>query len=156
MNLYQKLTAIEDKSSQLETRLGLPQRRNLLLRVASVVGQNRTFEDTLFVPRPYITVVPPSLVGVALGGRVTASNVQISESDLKVELSRRYPLDLFVRKDEKRITFILEPKVDAANKVVYSTNQKVEGIPCRFVGVFEDDPLIWTLVLRKEFDENKK
>ncbi|BAY64984.1 phage tail sheath protein fi-like protein [Calothrix brevissima NIES-22] len=60
MTLYQKLAEVEDKISSIEVKLGLPQRKHLLVRHQTLNQNNvRLITDTLILPKPYITNISP-------------------------------------------------------------------------------------------------
>lgn len=154
MSLFDKLAEVEDVAACIESRLGLPQRRYLLLR-HQYLNDARTatvIEDHLVCPSPFITSAPPRLQGLLIGNEETA--VSITSTDLYVELSRVTPYSAFVRTDKKRAVAIVDPPV-AYGQVQYSnrTTKEIEGgIRCRIIHVEDDDDTLWKLILRKERD----
>lgn len=149
-SLYKRLTAIDDRIADMESMLGLPQRRNLLLRHSTLANNARVYTDTIIEPQPYITNVSPRLVGLQIG------KVEVSITDFQCEISRSIPLDLLIRTDNQRVIAIIDPPVDIAGRVIYShaaTKTIDGGIPCRVLNVRDDDSTVWRCILQKEIDQ---
>ena len=147
---------MEDLGATIETRLGLPQRRHLLLR-HQVLNEARTatiIQDYLVHPRPYITTAPARLLGLLVGNEETA--ISVTSTDLYAELSRETPYATFVSptNTQKRATAFVDPPV-RGGAVVYSnrlTKEVAGGIRCRILHVDDSDPTLWKLILRREKD----
>ncbi|MBD2515193.1 hypothetical protein H6G93_09265 [Nostoc sp. FACHB-973] len=155
MTLFQKLAQIEDKIGKIETYLGVPQRRNLLVRQVETNRNNRvtTTIDTLLQPRPYITSVSPKLANLQVNIE-GADSVFLSTDDIQVEVSRTIDKTLFIPTGNIRNSFILEPPV-VNNLVVYSNVSTKEIAGAKFyklIALFDSDPVVWKLILRKEKD----
>lgn len=155
MNLYQKLATIESKVAGIESKLGLPQRRHLLVRQLITNHTTKTQEtvDTLILPKPYITTVSPRYVNLQVNIE-GADSIFISINDLQVEIPRTYPNTLFSLPGSKT-SFVIDPPVDSNNQIVYTNPStkalgKVSFYTLSFLS--ENEPTIWKLILRKEKD----
>ncbi|MBD2256657.1 hypothetical protein [Pseudanabaena sp. FACHB-2040] len=158
MSLFDKLAAIEDIGAKIETRLGVPQRRYLLVRHHGVDEQKRpTLTDYLILPKPLINTASPRLIGLLIGNE--EQGVSVSSTDLTAEFSRVTPYEWLVRPDSKRVTAVVDPSVqtfsDGSVAVEYTnpvTKQLAGGTPCRIIQVGTSDPTLWKLILRRDKD----
>lgn len=157
MSLYTKLSEVERKIAAVEVKLGLPQRRHLLVRHKTLNTTTRLEEitDTLILPQPYVVNVAPRFVNldVSVEG---ANSVFLSINDLQVEIPRTFPKSLFLPSDPTRATFALEPPV-SNNQVVYSnpTTKVINGLGAyTLLALLENDPTLWKLIFRKQLDSN--
>jgi len=159
MSLFDKLAIIEKKIAEIEAdKLGLPQRRHLLVRQTITNHAARTSEtvDTLILPKPYIVNVSPRYVNLQVNIE-GADSIFISVNDLQVEIPRTFPKSLFLPESGKS-TFILEPPVSDSNQIIYSdpSTKAIAGASFySLVFLSEDDPTRWKLILRKEIDRKK-
>lgn len=158
MSLYAKLAKVEEKVAFIEGNLGLPQRRNLLVRhqVLNTNTRQVVITDTLLSPKPYIATIPPRFVNlpVAIEG---ADSIYLSVNDLLVELPRTFPKSLFTPGGNTTVRFVLEPPI-SNNLVVYTnpTTKTIEGAVYYVLAVLlDDDPTLWKLILRKNKDDKK-
>ncbi|MEA5603707.1 hypothetical protein [Nostoc sp. UHCC 0252] len=156
MNLYEKLAKIENKLGSVEERLGIPQRKNLLVRHTSTDPVTRApfIEDTLILPKPYITSVAPRFVNmqIAIEG---ADSIYITVNDLQVEIPRVYPITLFQPEGRTRALFILNPSVTYGT-INYSnpTTKALTNIKLyRSVYVDDSNPTIYRLILTEHKDK---
>ncbi|AFY49002.1 hypothetical protein Nos7524_3202 [Nostoc sp. PCC 7524] len=155
-SLYQKLSQIEGKMAEIDIRLGIPQRRNLLIRHQSLNPTTRQLEivDTLVQPKPLITSIPPKFVNlpVSIEG---ADSIFLSINDIQVEIPRTHPKRLFIPEGNTRAIFILEPPI-SNNQVVYinPATKTINGADIyRLVVLMENDPTLWKLILRRDKDK---
>ncbi|MBD2168058.1 hypothetical protein H6G04_27105 [Calothrix membranacea FACHB-236] len=155
MSLYTKLAEVEGKIAAVEVKLGLPQRRHLLVRHKTLNTTTRLEEitDTLILPQPYVVNISPRFANlqVAIEG---ADSIYLSVNDLQVEIPRTFPKSLFLPSAPTRATFTLEPPI-SNNQVVYSnpTTKVINGVKTyKLLALMESDPTLWKLVLRKESD----
>jgi hypothetical protein len=158
MTLYQKLAEVESKVGAIEVRLGLPERKHLAVRQRVFNTSTKVYDvvDTLIIPQPYITSVPPrySNLQVSIEG---ADSVYLSINDLMVEIPRTYPKSLFIPEGNTSARFILEPPV-SNNQIVYSNSntKTIDGVRFyRNITLFDNDPVVWKLILTKEKDTPK-
>lgn len=156
MGLYDKLAKIEDKISDIETKLGLPQRRHLLVRTYSynTSSKRQITTDTLILPRPYITLVQPRYANlqVSIEG---VDSVYISLNDVEVEIPRTHPKTLFIPNGDARAEFIIDPPVNNFNQIIYSnpsTKALAGSSNYKLIYLSEKEPTTWKLILRKETD----
>ncbi|MEH1966752.1 hypothetical protein [Nostoc sp.] len=156
MGLYDKLAQIEDKLSGVEVKLGLPQRRHLLVRTYSYNTSSRLeiTTDTLILPKPYITLVPPRYANlqVSIEG---ADSVYISLNDVEVEIPRTKSKTLFIPNGNPRTEFIIDPPVNNFNQIIYSNSSTKElagASNYKLIYLSEKEPTVWKLILRKEAD----
>lgn len=153
MSLYSKLAEVEGKVAQIEDKLGLPQRRNLLVRHEAYNHSTRlaTITDTLISPKPYITSISPRFANLPVGIEGSSNSIYLAISDLQVEVPRTLPKNLFIPVVDTTIHFVLEPPVNN-NQVVYSnpTTKEIDGAVFYTMVMFmDDDPTRWKLILRK-------
>lgn len=145
---YDHMASLYEDVLALEVDLGMPQRRNLVIRHSD--SKAKTIQDYLINPRPYITSVPIKLVGMMFG------NITVSQNDFLVEIPRTSPENLFVKKEgEARVTFIIDPPLTENGQINYSnpaTKLISSGIKCRLLYLDGNDPIIWKLILTKEKD----
>ncbi|BAY23719.1 hypothetical protein NIES2100_35110 [Calothrix sp. NIES-2100] len=158
MSLYTKLAEVEGKIAAVEERLGLPQRRYLLVRHSTLNTTTRLVEitDTLILPRPYAVNISPRFANlqVSIEG---ADSIYLSVNDLQVEIPRTFTKSLFLPSAPTRAIFILEPPVNN-NQVVYSnpTTKEINGVkPYKLLALMENDPTLWKIILRRESDSKK-
>lgn len=151
-NFYQRMAGLYERVTSIETRLNMPQRnRELLIRHSSLnQAKIQVFEDYLIDPTPYITSVSPKLIGMPFG------NITVSENDFLVEIPRTKLENLFFQKEtSKRVTFIIDPPLTEDRQVIYSNTVAksiASGIKCTLLHLFDEDPLIWKLILTKNKD----
>nr|WP_322686612.1 hypothetical protein [Nostoc sp. DedQUE07]MDZ8133233.1 hypothetical protein [Nostoc sp. DedQUE07] len=81
MNLFEKLAKIENKLATVEEKLGVPQRRYLLVR-HRITGTGLSIEDTLINPKAYITSVSPRYINLQIG-IPGADSIYINVNDLE-------------------------------------------------------------------------
>jgi hypothetical protein len=142
--LFEKLAQLEEKLGFIDRQLGIPQRKYLLVRNQLA---NKVPEDTLI--SAFITNVNPRLVGLLAG------NVVIKASNFQVEIPRTSPLNLFIREDKYRATFLIDPPLNLAGEIQYSnsTTKSIEGATfCKLIHIIDSDPVIHTLILSKDKD----
>ncbi|MEA5625312.1 hypothetical protein [Nostoc sp. UHCC 0251] len=156
MSLYEKLAQIEEKISEVEIKLGLPQRRHLLVRTHSYnsTSKIRVTTDTLILPRPYINPVSPRYANlqVSIEG---ADSIYISLNDIEVEIPRTKLKTLFIPNGDDRTEFIIDPPVDSFNQIIYSdpTTKALAGTSMyKLIYLSEKEPTVWKLILRKDMD----
>lgn len=160
MKLFNKLAQIEEKIGSIEVKLGLPQRRYLLVRTSQFDGNVRTYNDELILPQPYITTAPRKYTGNVIGSGDSA--IVVSQSDYYVELPRTRPysfLNPASTRANNRPTFIIDPPAsmipeDAPYSQDYfnQTTQTASGINCKLLFVDDTDPILYKLILRKDKD----
>ncbi|MBW4421195.1 MAG: hypothetical protein KME13_18500 [Myxacorys californica WJT36-NPBG1] len=134
----------------LETNLGLPQRRHLLVRKSYLNSSNvRVYDDSLILPRPYIASVPVKLIGLPIG------SITVSQADFQVEVSRSQLIDSYIKEDKSRIILYIDPPVvDSEIQYINLTTKTLStGIKCSLIHVIDDDPTILKLILRREKDK---
>ncbi|MDZ8259455.1 hypothetical protein [Nostoc sp. ChiQUE01b] len=156
MSLYEKLAQIEDKISGIEVKLGLPQRRHLLVRKYSYNTplKVQVTIDTLILPRPYINPVPPRYANlqVSIEG---SDSIYLSLDDVEVEIPRTKPKTLFIPDGDDRVEFIIDPPVNNFNQIIYS-NPAIKALAgtsnYKLIYLSEKEPTTWKLILRKETD----
>jgi len=156
MTLYEKLAEVESKIGAIEVKLGLPQRRNLIVRQRVLNTTTNTYNevDTLILPQPFITSVPPRYANLQINIEGSSNALYLSINDLIVEIPRTYPKSLFAPEVNTNVRFILDPPV-TDNQVVYtnpSTNFISGAKFYRNITLIDDDPVIWKLILVKEKD----
>lgn len=159
MSLFQKLAIIENKIAAVEGKLGLPQRRHLLVRkkITNHINKTEEIQDTLILPQPYIINVSPKFVNLQINVE-GADSIGISINDLQVEIPRTYPKTLFLSETSTKSTFILEPPLNSSNQIIYSNPSTKVIAGASFYNLLflsEDDPTIWKLILSKEIDSKK-
>jgi hypothetical protein len=141
------MAELYSRVTEIETHLGMPQRRSLLVRNHD--SKAKVNQDFLISPPPYITSVPIKLVGLPFG------NITVSQNDFLVEIPRTASEDLFVKKTGTgRVTFVIDPPIQNG-QIIYSnpTTKSIDsGIKCRLLYLYDDDPLIWKLILTKDKD----
>jgi hypothetical protein len=159
MSLFTKLAEVENKLAKLETSLGNPQRRHLLVRQTITNNATRTtsINDSLILPQPYITTVSPKYTNlqIAIQG---ADSIFISINDIQVEIPRVYPKELFFSDSYTKSTFVLDPPLDSNNQIVYSNPLKKELAGHYFyklIFLSENEPTVWKLILTREKDIKK-
>lgn len=156
MSLYNKLAQIEAKVGGIETRLGVPQRRNLLVRqiVDNHTAKTSTITDVLINPKPYITSVAPNLVNLQVAAE-GVDQIFITASDLQVEIPRTYAKEFFVRQGFNKSMFMVDPPLTASGAIAYTnpTTKTINGTFCKLLYIRDNDPVKWLLVLRQEFDK---
>ena len=161
MNLYEKLARIENKLATVEEKLGVPQRRYLLVRhtVTDPITRTPSIEDTLINPKAYITSVSPRFVNlqIAIPG---ADSIYVSINDLEVEIPKVYPITLFkptLFKPEckTRVMFILDPPVTYGTIVYSNPTTKSFNNPKIYSLVYVDDTqsTIYKLILTGQRDK---
>ncbi len=156
MNLYEKLAKIENKLAQVETSLGVPQRRYLLVRhtVTDPITRTPNIEDTLINPKAYITSVSPRLVNlqIAIPG---ADSIYVSINDLQVEIPKVYPITLFKPEGKTRAMFILDPTVTYGTIVYSNPATKSFNNPKIYNLVYVDDTqsTVYKLILTGQKDK---
>lgn len=155
MKLFNKLAAIEEKIGAIETNLGLPQRRHLLIRTSVSQTNVAQYVDELILPSPYITTAPRKYVGNVVG-----ESIIVSQSDYYVELprTRSYSfLNPASSGSKSRVTFIIDPPPpELPQDLQYISeyfDQTTNGIFCKLIFVDDTDPVIYRLILRKEKDK---
>ncbi|MEH1858034.1 MAG: hypothetical protein V7L21_08535 [Nostoc sp.] len=156
MNLYEKLAKIENKLAQVETSLGVPQRRYLLVRhtVTDLITHAPNIEDTLINPKAYITSVSPKFVNlqIAIPG---ADSIYVSVNDLQVEIPKVYPITLFKPEGKTRAMFILDPPVTYGTIVYSNPTTKFFNNPKLYSLVYVDDTqsTVYKLILTGQRDK---
>jgi hypothetical protein len=154
MTLYQKLAEVESKVAGIEVALGIPERRNLLVRHQILNQTTRVYDytDTLILPQPYITSVPLRLVNLPIEG---ANSITIQINDIQVEIPRTFSKSLFTPEENTTTArFILDPPI-SNNQVIYTnpTTKTISGATFyRMIMLMDNDPTLWKLILRKEKD----
>ncbi|MBD2060505.1 hypothetical protein H6F88_31685 [Oculatella sp. FACHB-28] len=158
MKLFAKLAQIEEKIGEIEVRLGVPQRRFLLVRTS--IGQSNIpeYEDEFIFPPPYITSAPRKYTGNVVGNGNSA--IVISHSDFYVELPRTRPysfLNPASSGSKSRNIFIIDPPASMIPEDIDSSldyfNQTTNGFNCRLLFVDDSDPVVYKLILRNEKDK---
>lgn len=159
MTLFSKLAEIENKLARLEIKLGIPQRRHLLVRqtITNVTNRTTSVYDSLILPQPYITTASPkySNLQVAVQG---ADSIFISINDIQVEIPRVYPKSLFTLDSFTKTTFVVDPPLDSDNQIIYSNPTKKELAGHYFyklIFLSENEPTVWKLILTRERDMKK-
>lgn len=159
MTLFSKLAVVENKLAGIEAdKLGLPQRRHLLVRhkTHNTTTRTETIEDTLIIPKPYITSVSPRFANlqIAIEG---ANSIFLSINDVQVEIPRVYPKSLFTPSGNTKVRFgfVIDPPVNNSNQVIYSNalTKDIEGVDFyKLVFLSDSNPTVWNLILQKERD----
>ncbi|NEU81493.1 hypothetical protein [Nostoc sp. UIC 10630] len=156
MNLYEKLAKIENKLAQVETSLGVPQRRYLLVRhtVTDPITRAPSTEDTLINPKAYITSVSPRYVNlqISIPG---ADSIYVTVNDLEVEIPKVYPITLFKPEGKNRAIFILDPPVTYGTVVYSNPATKSFNNPKLYSLVYVDDThsTVYKLILTGQRDK---
>jgi hypothetical protein len=156
MNLYEKLAKIENKLALVETSLGVPQRRYLLVRhtITDPVTRIPSIEDTLINPKAYITSVSPRFVNlqIAIPG---ADSIYVSINDLQVEIPKVYPITLFKPEGKTRAMFILDPPVTYGTIVYSNPTTKAFDNPKVYSLIYVDDTqsTVYKLILTGQRDK---
>jgi hypothetical protein len=154
MNLCEKLAKIENKLALVETSLGVPQRRHLLVR-HRITGTGLVIEDTLINPKAYVTSVSPRYINlqIAIPG---ADSIYVAVNDLEVEIPKVYPSSLFTKSSPgDSLSFILDPPVTYGT-IVYPNPTTKEFInPKTYELKYIDDTqsTIYKLILTKKIDK---
>ncbi|WP_427162625.1 hypothetical protein ACQFX9_14380 [Aliinostoc sp. HNIBRCY26] len=154
--LYEKLALVENKLAKVDEKLGLPQRRHLLVRHNIYNTTTKRLEpvDTLIIPKPYITSVSPRFANlqVAVEG---ADSIFLSINDIQVEIPRVYPKSLFTPGGNNKVRFVIDPPVSENNQVIYSnpTTKAIDGVDFyKLVFLSDSNPTVWNLILQRERD----
>ncbi|MCW5317930.1 hypothetical protein GTQ43_30425 [Nostoc sp. KVJ3] len=156
MNLYEKLAKIENKLATVEEKLGVPQRRHLVVRhtITDPITRAPSIEDTLINPKAYITSVSPRFVNlqIAIPG---ADSIYISINDLQVEIPKVYPITLFKPEGKTRAMFILDPPVTYGTIVYSNPTTKSFDNPNIYSLVYVDDTqsTVYKLILTGQRDK---
>ncbi|AUT00895.1 hypothetical protein CLI64_11070 [Nostoc sp. CENA543] len=155
MTLYEKLAKVEAKVGGIEEKLGLPQRRHLLVRriVHNHTAKTSTITDTLISPRPYITNVPPRLVNLQVASE-GVDNLFISASDLQAEIPRTYPKSFFTVHGGVKTMYMVDPPLTQDGAIAYANpiTKTLDGYFSKLIYLSDNDPTRWILVLRMEAD----
>ncbi|MEH1803226.1 MAG: hypothetical protein V7L13_29500 [Nostoc sp.] len=156
MNLYGKLGQIENKLATVEEKLGVPQRRYLLVRntITDPTTRAPIIEDTLINPKAYITSVSPRFVNlqIAIPG---ADSIYVTVSDLEAEIPKVYPITLFKPEGKTRAMFILDPPVTYGTIVYSNPSTKSFNNPKLYSLVYVDDTqsTVYKLILTGQKDK---
>ncbi|MFN6486290.1 MULTISPECIES: hypothetical protein [unclassified Nostoc] len=156
MNLYEKLAKIENKLSLVEDKLGVPQRRYLLVRhtITDPITRAPNIEDTLINPKAYITSVSPRFVNmqIAIPG---ADSIYVTVNDLEVEIPKVYPITLFKPEVKTRAIFILDPPVTYGTVVYSNPTTKSFNKPNIYSLVYANDTYstVYKLILTEQRDK---
>lgn len=156
MTLYEKLAQVESIIGEVEVKLGLPQRRHLIVRQRVFNSTTRIYDevDTLILPQPFITSIPPKYANLQINIEGSNNSIYLSINDLMVEIPRTLPKSLFLPDGNANTRFILDPPV-TNNQIVYTNpaNNSIDGAKFyRNITLIDDDPVIWKLILVKEKD----
>lgn len=153
--IYNKLWEIEEKVAKLEKRLGLPQRRDLMIRKALYNNQTNDIEitDILIEPTPHITFIKPQYLNLQISVE-GADSIFISKNDLQVEIPRTVPKETFLTTEEETLKIRPDPPLNELREIDYIDEFKnIEGSNWyRMIFLDESDPVVWTLILTKDYD----
>ncbi|MBD2457971.1 hypothetical protein H6G80_28390 [Nostoc sp. FACHB-87] len=156
MTLYSKLAEVEAKVGQIETKLGLPQRKNLLVRqiVNNHIAKTSVITDHLITPKPYITNVAPRLVNLQVASE-GVDQVFIAASDTQVEIPRTYPKNFFLTVGSLKTIYMIDPPLTSGGAISYinPTTKTINGYFHNLIYLSDNDPTRWLLVLRQETDK---
>ncbi len=142
--------------ASIETKLGLPQRRDLVLRTQTYDPDQKKVitTDTVINPKPYITTVQPrySNLQVSIEGM---DSIFISANDLQVEIPRTYPKEIFNPADKSTVRFYVDVSLDPSNQIIYQdpATKKIDDYSYKLVFVIDEDPVVWKLILTRERDK---
>ncbi|WP_414579106.1 hypothetical protein [Anabaena sp. CCY 9402-a] len=146
---------VESKVGELEARLGIPQRRNLLVRqiTNNHTARTSTISDSLINPRPYITNVSPRLVNLQVASE-GVDQIFITASDLQVEIPRTYNKSFFLAHGITKTMFMVDPPLTPDGAIIYTnpTTKTLNGYFHNLIYLSDNDPTRWLLVLRQEAD----
>lgn len=156
MTLYSKLAEVEAKVGQIEERLGLPQRKNLLVRqiTHNHVAKTSVITDHLITPKPYITNVAPRLVNLQVASE-GVDQVFIAASDTQVEIPRTYLKSFFLTVGSLKTIYMIDPPLNPDGSILYTNpvTRTINGYFHNLIYLADNDPTRWILVLRQETDK---
>lgn len=140
MNLIDRMTGLRDRLTAIPIRLGLPQYRDVLV-YSSTIPEGSSFavkSETLIDPKPYITPVPPRLIGQPYSG----GSIILTQDDWIIsKVSRNYDKSLFTQDVDH---LIIDP--------VFEGVTLTQGLKCKIIHLDESKALEWVLILRQYGD----
>lgn len=154
--IYDKLAQVESKLASLEVKLGLPQRKNLLIRKRKLNNVTKLLEitDILLNPKPHVTSVSPKYqnLQISIEG---ADSIFITASDYQVEIPRTVNKSLFEPVQGETVRCLLEPPLNELGQIIYTDelNKEIEAAKwCNIVFIDDNHPTVWKLIITKNFD----
>jgi len=153
-NLSQAIAKAIDRGGAIEQRLGMPWRRVAILRIVDVDDEPPYLQrhaDSVLVPWPSITSIPPRMIGLPLGNE--EQTIMVAAHDLILECSRSFEAGELIREDSKRARFWIDAVLDDG-EIQYVDAMKVEivgGHEYSIIHVFDECHCL-KMLLRREGD----